>query len=63
MIISLCGKVAFAAGFQLITVMTAEFYPTYLRSIAVGEAIFFAKFGGFFSPYINDFLVNNLNKK
>ena len=61
MILSLTGKVAFTAGFQLVYVVTAELFPTHLRSLAVGEASVCGRFGSIASPYINDMLVGKLS--
>ena len=57
MTLTLAGKMAFTAAYQLIYVVTAELFPTRYRSIAIGLSSFCAKIGGMFSPFINDILV------
>ncbi|KAK3885198.1 hypothetical protein Pcinc_010542 [Petrolisthes cinctipes] len=55
-VLSLAGKVAITAAFQLIWAYTSELYPTKVRSLALGEAHFLPRLGSLCSPYINDLL-------
>ncbi|XP_069939366.1 organic cation transporter protein [Cherax quadricarinatus] len=56
MLVSLIGKTAITAAYQLVWMMTAELFPTKYRSLALGHASFLGKTGTILSPYINDIL-------
>nr|XP_053637330.1 uncharacterized protein LOC128692281 [Cherax quadricarinatus] len=56
MLVSLIGKTAITAAYQLVWMMTAELFPTKYRSLALGHASFLGKTGSILSPYINDIL-------
>ncbi|KAK4294714.1 hypothetical protein Pmani_032679 [Petrolisthes manimaculis] len=55
-LLSLLGKMAITAAFHLVWLFTAELFPTYYRSIAIGEASVCGRTGSSTSPYINDIL-------
>ncbi|KAG0715796.1 Organic cation transporter protein [Chionoecetes opilio] len=55
-ILSQSSKVVITAAYQLVTMYTAELYPTKYRSLALGLNIGFAMTGAMASPYINDIL-------
>ncbi|XP_071525292.1 organic cation transporter protein-like [Panulirus ornatus] len=54
--LSLVGKVAVTAAYQVIWMYTAELYPTEYRSLAVGEGNSWSRMGSTFSSFINDIL-------
>ncbi|KAK3880066.1 hypothetical protein Pcinc_015405 [Petrolisthes cinctipes] len=55
-LLSLLGKMAITAASHLVVLFTAELFPTYYRSIAIGEASLCGGIGSISSPYINDIL-------
>ncbi|KAK4324538.1 hypothetical protein Pmani_004813 [Petrolisthes manimaculis] len=55
-LLSLLGKMAITAAFHLVWLFTAELFPTYYRSIAIGDASVCGRIGSTISPYINDIL-------
>ncbi|KAL7632406.1 UNVERIFIED_CONTAM: hypothetical protein RMT77_017260 [Armadillidium vulgare] len=56
LVLSLIGKFAITAAFQLLWIFSIELIPTEFRSVILGEASVCGKFGSFFSPYIVDLL-------
>nr|XP_045612558.1 organic cation transporter-like protein [Procambarus clarkii] len=54
--LSLMGKMAITAAFQLIWVYTMEVFSTKHRSRALGAASMFCRIGSMCSPYINDIM-------
>ena len=49
-------------SFNVLYIYTSEVYPTYMRSTSIGISNFFSRFGGFTTPFFNDYLfkVNTL---
>lgn len=57
-VLSLSGKVAISAAFQLVYVFTAELFPTSHRSLAICLAVVVSRLASVSAPYINDILVS-----
>lgn len=57
-VLSLSGKVAISAAFQLVYVFTAELFPTSHRSLAICLSVVVSRLASVSAPYINDILVS-----
>ncbi|XP_063591322.1 organic cation transporter protein-like [Penaeus indicus] len=55
-VLSLSGKVAISAAFQLVYVFTAELFPTSHRSLAICLSVVASRLASISAPYINDIL-------
>ncbi|XP_037786103.1 organic cation transporter protein-like [Penaeus monodon] len=55
-VLSLSGKVAISAAFQLVYVFTAELFPTSHRSLAICLSVVVSRLASVSAPYINDIL-------
>ena len=46
------GKLGITISFGLVSVVTAEVYPTTVRTVGVGTSSFWAKVGGAIAPLV-----------
>jgi len=49
---ALIGKLFAAANFALVYIITAELFPTYIRTTAIGLCSLFARLGGIIAPQL-----------
>ncbi|XP_042867655.1 organic cation transporter protein-like [Penaeus japonicus] len=55
-VLSLSGKVAISAAYQLVYVFTAELFPTSHRSLAICLSVIASRIASISAPYVNDIL-------
>lgn len=58
-VLSLSGKVAISAAYQLVYVFTAELFPTSHRSLAICLSVIASRIASISAPYVNDILVSH----
>lgn len=59
--LAMAGRFGISAVYSIVTLHTAELFPTEIRSSALGTSSTWSHVGSISAPYVVDFLVNNNN--
>jgi MFS family permease len=60
LILAMCSRFCISSVYAIMTLHTAEIFPTEIRNSVLGISSTAAHFGSFFAPYIGEFINSRL---